>query len=85
MFDNVGASTFRKPKELHGLYRDTFIFILRIRQKRLLFQYEGADASLNGEAKFNIEFSNAIVYVKYVVFLLAQKTAWSECKSTAKS
>jgi hypothetical protein len=29
MSENVGASTSRDPKGLHGLYRDKFIFILQ--------------------------------------------------------
>jgi hypothetical protein len=27
MSENLGASTSRKPKGLHGLYRDTFTYI----------------------------------------------------------
>jgi hypothetical protein len=30
MSENVGASTSRNPKDLHGLYRDKFIYTLPI-------------------------------------------------------
>jgi hypothetical protein len=35
MSENVGASTSRNPKGLHGLYRDNFTFLpYRITEKR---------------------------------------------------
>jgi hypothetical protein len=35
MSENVGASTFRNPKDLHGLYWDNFTFTLPQRKLKM--------------------------------------------------
>jgi hypothetical protein len=64
MSENMGASTSRNPKGLHGLYRDnvTLPFTVRYNTTKLVLH-----AKVNG---FFLTFNRVIIIFYYFIYLL---------------